>query len=123
MDVVTDGVVAGEEMMPCTETGPFEETLVLVLVLELILPAELWALTAVPATADDTEGDKLSLLLAELQHVPVPVASQQNPPFGMTEFSHSTTNLSVPISSQLNTDGSADEASLPLQNDGQIGAL
>ena len=116
---MTDGLVAGEEMIPCTETGPFEVTLELV----LVLPAELLALTAVPATADDTEADKFSLLLAELQHVPVPVASQQNPPFGMTEFSHSTTNLSVPISGQLNTDRGADKAILPLQNDGQIGAL
>ena len=117
MDVVTDGLIAGEETTPCTETGPFEVTL------ELVPLAELWALTAVPATAEDTDGDKFSLLLAELQHVPVPVASQQNPPFGMTEFSHSTTNLSVPISSQLNADGSANEANPPLQKDGQIDAL
>ena len=55
-------------------------------------------LIAVPATADDTEGDKSSSLPTELQHVPVPVASQQNLPFGMAEFSHSTTNLSVPTS-------------------------
>ena len=73
-DLLPVDIVPEEPLDPCEDVP------------ELGLLPEFWLLTAGLATAEDTDGDKSSLLPAELQHVPLPVASQQNPPFGNTEF-------------------------------------
>ena len=50
----------------------------------------------VAATAEETDLATSNLLLKEEQQFPVPVASQQKPPSGITESWHSTTNFFVP---------------------------
>lgn len=65
--------------------------------LELRSPLGLEIADGFAAIAEETDGANSNLLLKEPQHVPVPVASQQKPPSGMTESWHSTTNLFGPL--------------------------
>ena len=76
------------------------------------------------AVVDDTAKGRFNALLADPQQVPLPLKSQQKPPFGITESSHSTTNLFVPVyrfSDSINK--TQFSLGVPMQNEGQIAAL
>ena len=80
--------------------------------------------TAGTAIAEDADGFRFRLLLSVSQHPNVPLDEQQKPPLGITEFWHSTTNLSSPnhFISSAGPKKTGHEL-VPVQKDGQMLAL